>query len=603
VDLATWFEELKRRRVFRAVATFGVVTFAVLQVVEPIMHALHLPDWVLSAVVLALAACFPVVVVLAWLFDLRGGRLHRAEPLAGGAAPSRLRLGLLLVGLGLMAAAPGVVYFSFAEGSPWRRGRATPSEATAPASSLAATVAVLPFVDMSPQRDQEYFSDGIAEEILGALAHVEGLRVIGRTSSFAFKGKGDDLASIARKLGAGSLLEGSVRREGDRVRVTAQLINAADGLQVWSERFDRQLTGVFAVQEEIAGKVAAAIRGRLAPSGASAPAPPAAAVARPTTSPEAYAKYLLGRHFIAQVSKEGFGRAIAALEQCLALDPDYAPAWASLAYAEYWYVQYETSATEQASYQARGRRSAERAVQLAPTLPEAYAVRGFVRLGASWDRAGAEADMERARALGLGDANMLRLFARFVVAGQGRLAEAIAILRQAVELDPLASPAWVGLGNLLDYQGRYVEGQAAIRRSLEIAPGNTIAQCLLSESLARQGRGEEALAAAGVINEPGWRLYAEATALWALGRRTEADRALAELERKEGDTMAFQIAVVRARRGEADPTLDWLERALRQEDGGLNDILIEPGFKPLREHPRYRALLAKMHLPPDATVR
>jgi serine/threonine-protein kinase len=586
------------------VATFGVVTFAVLQVVEPILHALHLPDWVLSAVVLALAACFPVVVVLAWVFDLRGGRLHRAEPLPGDASPSRLRLGLLLVGLGIMAAAPGVIYFSFAEGSPWRRGRAARADAaTAPSSSLAATVAVLPFVDMSPQHDQEYFSDGIAEEILGALAHVDGLRVIGRTSSFAFKGKGDDLASIARRLGAGSLLEGSVRREGDRVRVTAQLINAADGLQVWSERFDRQLTGVFAVQEEIAGKVAAAIRGRLAPASAPAPAAPAAAVARPTTSPEAYAKYLLGRHFIAQSSKDGFGKAVAALQESLALDPSYAPAWASLAHAEYWYVQYESTGPDQAVYQARARRSAERAVELAPNLPEACAIRGFMRLNTGWDWVGAEADMERARALGLGDANMLRLFGRFVVAGQGRISEGIAILRQTVELDPLAAAAWVGLGNLLVYQGRFEEGQAAIQRSLEIAPGNTITQCLLAESLARQGRGEAALAAAGVITEKGWRLYAEATALWALGRRTEADRALAELERQEGETMAFQIAVVRARRGEPELSLGWLERALRQEDGGMNDLLIEPAFKPLRDDPRYRALLVKMRLSPDAAVR
>jgi TolB-like protein/tetratricopeptide (TPR) repeat protein len=599
VELATWYEELKRRRVFRAVVAFGVVAFAVLQVVEPVLHAFHLDDRWLTAVVLALAAAFPLVVVLAWVFDLRGGRIERAAPMAGPAAPSRLAIAFTLVGLGLVAAAPGLTWVLFkARATAVAPAPAAALEGTsAPAGLLASTIAVLPFVDMSPQHDQEFFSDGIAEEILGALAHVPGLRVIGRTSSFAFKGKSEDVASIARKLQAGTLLEGSVRREGDRVRVTAQLVNGTDGVEVWSERFDRQLTGVFAVQDEIARAVVLALRGRVS---SPAPAEPAS---RPTTSPEAYARYLLGRHFIGQPSGEGFKRATEALEQAVALDPGYAPAWASLAYAAFWRVQFETTGPEQAAYTARARAAAEKAVALAPDLAEAYAVRGFLGLNQGWNWKGAEADFQRALTLGSGDAELMRLHARFVLAGQGRLSEAIAELQRIVARDPLSAAAWANLGTLLTYQGKLPEGVVALRRSLEITPGNAIAQCLLSYNLLLQGRSEDSLAAAREIQEPGWRRLGEALALHRLGRRAEADQALAELEAREGDTMAYQVATARALRGEPALALDWLERALRQEDGGLSDVVLDPSVDSLRAEPRFKALLVRLNLPPDARAR
>jgi serine/threonine-protein kinase len=603
VDLATWYEEFKRRRVFRAMATFGVVSFALLQVVEPVMHALHLPDEVLTGLVLVLAAGFPVVVVLAWAFDLKGGRLERAEPLGGPATPSRLRLGLLLVGLGLVAAAPGLGWVLLRD----RRAPAQAAGGAAATARVTPTIAVLPFVDMSPQHDQEFFSDGVAEEILGALAHVEGLRVIGRTSSFALRGKGEDVTTIARKLGAGTLLEGSVRREGDRVRVTAQLVDGADGVELWSERFDRQLTGVFAVQDEIARAVVAALRARLTgprPPPATGAVPAVAVPAtRPTTNPEAYAKYLLGRHFIGQPTGEGFKRAADTLEQAVALDSGYAPAWASLAYAAFWRVQFETTGPEQAAYTARARAAAEKAVALAPDLPEAYAVRGFLRLNEAWNWQGAESDFQRALSLGSGDTEVMRLHARFVVAGQGRLSEGIEELRRTVARDPLSAAARANLGTLLSYQRHYEEAVASLRQSLEITPDNAIALCMLSHDQVQLGQAEAGLATARLIKEPGWRLLGETIALWRLGRRPEADRLLAELEAREGDTMAVQIATALALRGDRSGALDWLERAHRQEDGGLTDMALDPAFDPLRGEPRFKAILVKLNLPPDIRAR
>src|SRR5438105_5070599 len=237
------FLELQRRRVIRALIAYGIAAFAVLQIVEPVMHGLHWPEAVLAYVVVALAAGFPVVVSLAWIFDVNAGRIERTGPAEGGL--SGARPALLLVGIGLIAAAPGTVWY-FAV-----RGIGKPASAPV-ATESAASIAVLPFADMSPAKDQEYFSDGIAEEILNALAQVDGLHVAGRTSSASFKGKAEDLRSIGQKLGVATVLEGSVRKAENRLRITAQLIDVKDGFHLWSQSFDREMKDIFAVQDEIA---------------------------------------------------------------------------------------------------------------------------------------------------------------------------------------------------------------------------------------------------------------------------------------------------------------------------------------------------------------
>jgi serine/threonine-protein kinase len=589
VDLAAWYQELRRRRVIRALLGWGLLSFAVLQVIEPVMHALDLKDWVLKVVVGVLAAGFPVAAILSWFFDLGLGGVSRTpdSPSGGTDAPrAPVRKGAL-VGLVLVAAIVGAGVAILALGWMNRPPDVAPS------------VAVLPFADMSQQHDQEYFADGIAEEILNALAQVEGLRVAGRTSSFAFKGKHEDLAEIAKKLRVGAVLEGSVRKDGSRVRVTAQLIDAAGGFHLWSQTFERDLTGIFAVQDEIARAVVAALKGRLLTMGTAAP--PAV---RPTTSPEAYAKYLLGRHFIGLDNPTGMRQAVKALEECLALDPRYAPAWASLSYALHWAVQFDGTPDEEGEFIARAIRAADRAVELAPSLPDGYAMRGFLRSGAPrWDWRGGEADMDHALSLGLADPSLLRLNARWVMAGQGRLREAVSILQRIVERDPLAASSWTSLAILLAFQGRDEEAIAAIRRGLEIAPANPIAQASLCSMLAAKGLGGEALAHSRVIQVEGWRLFAEARALQALGDRAGADRAIGELAAKEGGSFAHQVAALHGWQGDVDAAFIWLDRAFAQQDSGLAELLVARSFRALRGDPRYRALLARMNLPADAVVR
>src|SRR5215472_11933898 len=244
--LNSWFSELKRRRVVRTLVGYGIASFAVLQIIEPVMHGLHWPETVLSYVVVALAAGFPIVITLAWIFDVKAGRIERTASAAGG--PGGTRLALMLAGIGLLAAVPGLAWYFLFRGDT----RIVARKDRGPAGTAERkSVAVLPFVNMSSDKENEYFSDGMTEELINALANVDGLRVASRTSSFAFKGKNLSIRRIGEELSVGAVLEGSVRREGDRLRVTAQLVNVADGYHIWSKTYEREAKNIFAVEDEL----------------------------------------------------------------------------------------------------------------------------------------------------------------------------------------------------------------------------------------------------------------------------------------------------------------------------------------------------------------
>src|SRR3989442_13113347 len=297
--------ELKRRRVFRALIGYGIAAFAVLQIIEPVTHGLHWPEPVLSYVVVALAAGFPIVVAMAWIFDVRGGRLEKTEGARLGA-----RRSLLLVAIGALAAAPGLIwYFGI-------RGRSKSSDAPP-------SIVVLPFVNLSAERENEYFSDGMTEEIINALANIEGLRVVARTSAFSFTGKDVNVRKIGEELNVATVLEGSVRRDGNQLRGSAHLIGALDGYHVWSRSYDRELKNVFAVEDELARAIVDALKPKLI-------ARPRL-VAQSTANAKAHDLYLRGRFFWNRRNKEGLAKAAALFEQAIAADPTYALAHAGLA--------------------------------------------------------------------------------------------------------------------------------------------------------------------------------------------------------------------------------------------------------------------------------
>jgi serine/threonine-protein kinase len=455
----------------------------------------------------------------------------------------------------------------------------------APAREVA-SIAVLPFADMSQARDQEYFADGLSEELLDKLAKISQLRVIGRTSSFQFKGKNEDLRVIAGKLGVDHLLEGSVRKEGQRIRITAQLIRASDAAHVWSETYDRTLDDVFNVQDEIAQAAAQAMKVTLL--GGRQPAPSA------PVSSEAHNLYLEGKYFLKRRTKIDYEKAVISFKKALAADPGFAPAWAGLAWVYALQAGLGLLPAESGSKQARD--AAQRALGLDSKLVEAHAAMVYILTGYDWDWAGADAEVQQVLALDAGNADAL-YSAGLLARTLGRFDEAIGFYRQAMVRDPLSPGVHNNLGLALYYAARLPEAEAELRKLLELRPGIAAGEAHLSKVLLARGHAEAALAAIQKESSEAWRMIGLPLAYHALGRRAESDAALRELTQKFADDWAYQIAEVHAFRGEIDQAFAWLDRAYTQRDGGFSEMKGDPLLKNLERDPRYKAFLQKLKLP------
>ena len=470
-------------------------------------------------------------------------------------------------------------------------------DAEAPAPEVAASIAVLPFVNRSASIDDEYFSDGLADELLGTLAKVRGLRVAARTSSFQFKGTKEDVATIGRRLKVATLLEGSVRKAGNRVRISVQLVKVSDGYHVWSESYDRTLDDIFAVQDDIAHSVVkelrAALLGQAPDSDASgqAKADLVRAAKGRTSDPEAHRLYLLGRYLVDRWTREDMAKAIEHLKSALALDPGFATAWAELSRA------YATEAgcgwAPVAEGNARAREAAERALALEPDLEDGHVRLAWIQMTYDWDWRGAKASLARARELTPWDDRVNHMSA-VLARNLGNLEEAISLFRRALERDPLSSATYLNLGLNYFAADRLGEAEAALRGALNFAPEGTVAHAALALALLAQGRREESLAEALQEPEETLRLYALAIVHATVGRRGEADAALRDLVEKYAESAATQISEVHAVRGEADAAFEWLERAFAQRDGGLTEIMASPHFRALGGDPRWSAFLKRL---------
>jgi eukaryotic-like serine/threonine-protein kinase len=452
-------------------------------------------------------------------------------------------------------------------------------------AQLRPTIAVLPFVDMSSDKNQEYFSDGLAEELINDLAKIPELRVTARTSSFQFKGNNEDLRIIGEKLNVATVLEGSIRKQKNRVRITVQLIKASDGFHLWSETYDRDLIDIFAVQEEIARSVAGALKVKLLGLNM----PPTQA-----TNPEAYNAYLQGNYFSQRITKEGMEKAVGYYQHAIKLDAGNAPTWAALARARGIQAGNGLIPVHEGFREAR--QAAERALALDPSLADAHAAMGFIKRNYDWDWAGADASFRQALALDPGDANALG-DASNMAATLGRWEEALRLVRRRVELDPLRAQAHLQLGATAWYAGRMDEARAALNKAFELNPEGPFVHTELSRVYLAESHPQEALAEAGRETQPGFRLQALTLAYYALGQKQESDRALAELIVKYQADWAMQIAEAYAFRGEAARAFEWLERAYVQRDSGLSLIKDDPLLKNLEQDPRYAAFLRKMGLP------
>ncbi len=464
----------------------------------------------------------------------------------------------------------------------------------------AAAIAVLPFVNRSRDEEHEYFSDGLADELLGMLAKIPGLRVAARSSSFQFRGTNDDVAAIGRKLNVATLLEGSVRRVGNRARISVQLVKVADGFHLWSEVYDRELDDIFAVQDDIARSVVEALRSALLGEPVNSGATNAARsdVARAakgrSRNPEAHRRYLLARYHLDRLTREDTVKGSGHLREALALEPDFALAWAALGQAHTRVA--EAGWCQPAEGFAEAETAILRALALEPDLAEAHAALSRVRLVRDWDLRGAAVGLERARQLAPGNAAVLRA-AGELARSQGRFAEAFELIRRALAQDPLSASAHTNLGLVLHATGALAEAEAAYRQALSLAPRRVGTHAALALLLLAQGRFPEAFAETAAEPDEVLQLWASAIVGFAAGRAEESASALRELREKYAEDCAYQIAEGHAARGERGPALDWLERAYAQRDGGLiTELKSSPWFAPLQAEPRWQDLLAKLGL-------
>jgi len=450
----------------------------------------------------------------------------------------------------------------------------------------AASIAVLPFLDMSERKDQEYFSDGLSDELIERLGQTPGLRVIARTSSFYFKGKTEKLETIAQELRVANILEGSVRKDGTRLRVTAQLIRADTSEHLWSETFDRDLHDVFKVQDEIAAAVVSALKIHLI----STQRPTAHELG--TANLEAYNQFLIGKQSYNQGNADGYRRATISLRAAISLDPDYAAAYALLALAHFWLADSSFSAKDFESAVA----AAQKAVELDPNRGAGYAARGFVRAIYFFDFAGGQSDLEKAVALNPGDADVLHRSA--VLLGiLGDLPTAISREQQALALDPLSAEICMRLAFFLAANQQLAQARSLYEKSLAIAENSIRARYNLGQLELLENQPERALATFREDTSRELRLEGQAKAEYSLGHREAAEQALKQLIAESATTAPWRIASVYAWCGDKDQAFAWAERAYEQRDTAITWIKIDTSFRGLRDERRYHSLLRKMNLP------
>jgi TolB-like protein len=462
----------------------------------------------------------------------------------------------------------------------------------------AASIAVLPLANESGEASQQYFSDGISEDLITALGQFPGLKVIGRTSSFQFRDSKEDSRTIGAKLGVAHLLEGSVRKSGDMVRVSAELIDTADGSMQWSQRYDRTYKDLFALQDEITHAVASALQTKLLPG--------EHAVAQSDRPPggnlEAYNALLQGRFYQVRATEADTRKAIEFYTQATQLDPRYALAWSGL--AETWSTlggRFLGGAPMQEA-RANARAAAERSLALSPELAAAHLARGFVLQANDFDWRGAEAEYRRALVLAPNDAGARFFFAR-LQASLGELEAAIDLTRQALTIDPLRATWHAWLASYLSGLNHLDGAERAIRRAIELQPAAAVNHQRLTIIEVQRGDAQAALAAAQQEPPGSWQDSAVALATQIGADRRAADAALRTLIEKDAGGSAYQIAEVYALRNDAQETFEWLDRAFSNRDSGILYLLFDPFILRYKDDPRFAAFCRKVGLPTPAEIQ
>jgi len=567
----TW-TRLRRRKVVQWGIAYVAGSWALLQGIVLLADVFHWPESSKQIATLVLLIGLPVALVLAWYHGDRGEQRIRGTEL------SIITVLLLLGG--------AVLWYHQRESGKLvdTVASATPS-ATVPVPTDK-SIAVLPFVNMSPDKEQEYFADGISEELLNLLAQVPELRVIARTSSFSFKGKEADIAEIAHKLNVANVLEGSVRKSGETLRITAQLVRASDSSHLWSQTYDRQMTDVFKVQDEIAAAVVGQLKIKLL----------GVAPTMRVTDSQAYALFLQGREIVRRANPAANEQAIALYKQVLTIDPGYAPAWDGLAEAYYNDMDFGVLAVDHGLPLARA--AIKQALASDPTYAPVYARAALIEGGVGRDLSAAARHLEKGLTLDPSNLDLIGVAIK-IARRLHRPQQSVDLSEYLISRDPVnpyghEQVAWSYL-----YVGRLDEAAAAFRTVLRLSPDYGGAREMLGETLLRQANAEDALAEMRQERIESYRLAGLSMAYHALGRRTESDAALNELIRKYRRTQPYNIGYTLAFRGEIDRTFEWLDRAVEYGDVLLSVLASDPMMDLLHADPRWLPLLRRLGQAPE----
>ncbi len=581
VNPKNFFGELKRRNVYKVAVAYAIVAWLLVQVATSTFPVLEIPNWAIKLVIALVVLGFPVALVIAWAFELTPEGLKRTESLDVRSTSSRSRVWIYVA---VIAGAISVGLFFL--GRFTSRGNRSGS-VDLPAKSIA----VLPFENRSEDKANAYFADGIQDEILARLSKIADLKVISRTSTQKYKSAPINLREIAQQLGVANILEGSVQKSGDAVRVNVQLINALNDAHLWAEIYDRKLTDIFAVESDIAKTIADTLQAKLTGSEKTAIAK------RPTVNSEAYELYLKGRYFWNKRTGPDLRKAIDYFKQAIEKDPKYALAYAGLADSYDLLPAYGAGTPHESFPPAKA--AAKKALEIDDTLAEAHTPLGLVLCFYDFDFAGSIKEFERAIALNPNYATAHHWFGHPLLL-VGQFDRALAEAKRAVELDPLSLIINADLGQDYFYQRRYDEAIEQLRRTLEIDSRFYYAHWNLGEALELKGQLREALAeykkAAELDDDPGL-LGLIAQAYAKLGERDEARKILDQMQQlaTRRYVPAYGFALVHMALGEKDNALEWLERSYHDRDGfEIAFIKVDPMLDPLRGDPRFEALVQKI---------
>lgn len=581
---AAFFGELKRRNVLRGGVLYIGAVWALAQGISQLGPSVGLPDWATRWFLVAAVVGFPFWLAFAWFYEFTPTGLKReremdpADPVAHSTARKLdfAIIGVLTVAVVLLLTNNLVSHKR--EGLQSSRGNQAVEEDS---------IAVLPFINRSSDKSQDYFADGISEDMLNLLARVPKLKVISRSSSFSFKGKDVPLKQIALTLGVAYILEGSVQRAGRTLRISAQLVDARDDRDVWSQSYDRTLDDVFKIQDEVAGAVVGQLKLKLFGK--------AQAI-----DPDVYATYLQARQLVRQNTRAGYTQAISLSREVLAKAPSYAFAWDMLGRI---YINQASKGLLPVSEGASlAREALDKALVINPDDAHAQAGLGYLELVFTGDLPAAARQLARALALDPADPGILGN-AAILAQELGRLDDAIALHKAQIARDPVSASGYYNLG--IDYySARQPDAAiASLRTALSLSPEYVGAQFYLGVALLQKGEAKAALAAVQQESDEGWRLIGLAIVDHALGQKAASDASLAKLIKQHEKDSPYNIAYVFAYRGEVDRAFAWLDKAQQYQDSGLSDIAVEPLFDNLHRDPRWLPLLHKLGKTPEQLDR